>query len=557
MFQFRADTGILTAPNERALGVWVQVPTGGDPVLRRPGAREPTAASRGLIRCEAGADGESPDGRGRCAQCPSRSRARAVRRAPCGHARTAWPQAQPTRPRDERADGAGDRSSATRVRRAHAAQPVGRLRARRATARSSARAPPSRRAAATPRSPPCTRPATRARGATAYVTLEPCSHHGRTGPCADALIDAGVARVVVAVEDPDPQVAGTGIDRLRAAGIAVDVGLGADGRRRDLAPYLHHRRTGPRLLPREDRDEPRRPHRRRRRLVALDHRSGGARRRPRPAGRLAGRRRRLRHRARRPARRSPSRDVDPPVERQPLRVLLDARGRVPADGPLFDAELAPTLVLTTDAAPAAARRRLARRAARRSRSSPPGADGGVDLVAALDAPRRATACSRRWSRAARRSTARSLARRPRRPARRLRRRRGARSRRRARASPARAPRRSPRRPAWRLHDVHALGDDVRLDYVPVPTAEAGLMFTGIVEELGRVRAIDAPTPVAPALEIECARRARRRRHRRLDRGERLLPHRRRARRDEPGGRPTRSPRPSTAPRSARSPPVTP
>jgi diaminohydroxyphosphoribosylaminopyrimidine deaminase / 5-amino-6-(5-phosphoribosylamino)uracil reductase len=62
-----------------------------------------------------------------------------------------------------------------------------------------------------------------ARGATAYVTLEPCSHHGRTPPCCDALIEAGVAKVVVAIEDPNPQVAGSGIARLRAAGIEVEV----------------------------------------------------------------------------------------------------------------------------------------------------------------------------------------------------------------------------------------------------------------------------------------------------------------------------------------------
>lgn len=64
-----------------------------------------------------------------------------------------------------------------------------------------------------------------ARGATAYVTLEPCSHHGETPPCADALVRAGVKRVVVAMEDPDPRVKGTGLKRLRDAGIAVETGV--------------------------------------------------------------------------------------------------------------------------------------------------------------------------------------------------------------------------------------------------------------------------------------------------------------------------------------------
>lgn len=65
----------------------------------------------------------------------------------------------------------------------------------------------------------------RAKGATAYVTLEPCAHTGRTGPCADALVAAGVARVVSAMHDPFPQVDGSGIERLRAAGVEVDTGL--------------------------------------------------------------------------------------------------------------------------------------------------------------------------------------------------------------------------------------------------------------------------------------------------------------------------------------------
>ena len=64
-------------------------------------------------------------------------------------------------------------------------------------------------------------------GASAYVTLEPCSHHGRTGPCCDALVAAGVRRVVASMEDPNPLVAGQGFARLRAAGVAVEIGPGA------------------------------------------------------------------------------------------------------------------------------------------------------------------------------------------------------------------------------------------------------------------------------------------------------------------------------------------
>ena len=80
----------------------------------------------------------------------------------------------------------------------------------------------------------------RARGSTAYVTLEPCAHSGRTGPCADALIDAGVTRVVIAVRDPFAQVNGRGIMRLGAAGIAVSEGV-CEAQARDLNPGFFKR----------------------------------------------------------------------------------------------------------------------------------------------------------------------------------------------------------------------------------------------------------------------------------------------------------------------------
>jgi len=83
-----------------------------------------------------------------------------------------------------------------------------------------------------------------ARGATLYVTLEPCSHFGKTPPCADAIVAAGVARVVSAVEDPNPEVAGKGHARLRAADIAVGVGNGAEAARRDHAGHIRRMRDG-------------------------------------------------------------------------------------------------------------------------------------------------------------------------------------------------------------------------------------------------------------------------------------------------------------------------
>ena len=83
-----------------------------------------------------------------------------------------------------------------------------------------------------------------ARGATMYVTLEPCSHQGKTPPCADAIIRAGIARVVSALEDPNPDVAGQGHERLRARGIAVEIGLSAEEARRVHVGHFRRVREG-------------------------------------------------------------------------------------------------------------------------------------------------------------------------------------------------------------------------------------------------------------------------------------------------------------------------
>ncbi len=83
----------------------------------------------------------------------------------------------------------------------------------------------------------------RAKGATAYVTLEPCCHHGRTPPCSDALIEAGVVRVVAAMQDPNPRVSGQGLQQLRQAGIEVDVGL-LEAEARALNPGFIRRQSG-------------------------------------------------------------------------------------------------------------------------------------------------------------------------------------------------------------------------------------------------------------------------------------------------------------------------
>jgi len=221
-----------------------------------------------------------------------------------------------------------------------------------------------------------------ARGSSVYVTLEPCAHQGRTGACADALVAAGVARVVVGVEDPDPRVAGAGIARLRTAGIDVTVGVDADGVADDLAPYLFQRRTGRAFALLKT-------------AMSLDGRTAAADGSSRwitgPEARADAHRLRAESEAvvvgagtarqDRPA--LTARAVEPPAERQPLRVVLDAIGRVEPRGPLFDVGLAPTLVVTTEAASSEAVDGW-RSAGAKVAVVGPGPDGqGVDLDAML------------------------------------------------------------------------------------------------------------------------------------------------------------------------------
>jgi diaminohydroxyphosphoribosylaminopyrimidine deaminase / 5-amino-6-(5-phosphoribosylamino)uracil reductase len=106
-----------------------------------------------------------------------------------------------------------------------------------------------------------------ARGATLYVTLEPCSHHGKSPPCADAVIAAGISRVVSAIEDPNREVSGAGHARLRAAGISVDVGVGADEARHDHAGHISRMCRG-------------RPHVMLKLAISADGKAGAAGRRP-------------------------------------------------------------------------------------------------------------------------------------------------------------------------------------------------------------------------------------------------------------------------------------
>ncbi len=192
-----------------------------------------------------------------------------------------------------------------------------------------------------------------AQGATLYVTLEPCSHDGKTPPCADAIIKAGIARVVSALEDPNPEVAGQGHARLRAKGIAVDVGLCAEAARRAHAGHIAKVTQG-------------RPHVLVKLAVSSDGKVGLAGRKPVRITGEAAQARVFQLRAQYDAilcgigtvlSDNPQLNVRLPgmLERSPLRVVLDARLRVPLSlGVVATVRETPTWVFcSTKASPVA------------------------------------------------------------------------------------------------------------------------------------------------------------------------------------------------------------
>ena len=211
-----------------------------------------------------------------------------------------------------------------------------------------------------------------ARGATVYVTLEPCSHHGRTPPCAEALVNAGVARVVAAMRDPNPLVAGGGIDMLTLAGIRAEVGL-LESEARALNPGFISRMTR------------QRPWLRLKTAATLDGKTALANGASQWITGEAARADVQRLRARACAILTGSgtvladnprmnvRDVD--IGRQPLRVIVDSALRTPAD-----AAILPALVACHHADP---KLRAALERAGAEVIELPAADGRVDLAALL------------------------------------------------------------------------------------------------------------------------------------------------------------------------------
>lgn len=218
-------------------------------------------------------------------------------------------------------------------------------------------------------------------GATAYVTLEPCSHWGWTPPCADALIAARIGRVVVALEDPDPRVSGRGLRRLAAAGIAVETGLCAKEAEQINAGFLSRiRRSRPLVALKL--------------ATTLDGRiataSGESRWITGPAARARAHLLRARHDAVMIGSGTVLAD-DPALTcrlpglegRSPVRVVLDARLRTPPGAHLIAAaRLAPTWLLTVPEADPERRARLADRGVLVI-DAPPDPAGGLDLEAAL------------------------------------------------------------------------------------------------------------------------------------------------------------------------------
>jgi diaminohydroxyphosphoribosylaminopyrimidine deaminase/5-amino-6-(5-phosphoribosylamino)uracil reductase len=166
-----------------------------------------------------------------------------------------------------------------------------------------------------------------ARGATLYATLEPCSHHGKTPPCVDAIMAAGITRVVSALEDPNPEIAGEGHARLRQHGIAADVGIGAEEARRAHAGHFRRVRDG-------------RPHVTLKVAVSADGKAGLAGRKPAPITGEAARSRVHRMRATNDAIITGIGTVladDPQLtcrlpgmeQRSPVRVVLDSQLQLP------------------------------------------------------------------------------------------------------------------------------------------------------------------------------------------------------------------------------------
>jgi diaminohydroxyphosphoribosylaminopyrimidine deaminase/5-amino-6-(5-phosphoribosylamino)uracil reductase len=217
-------------------------------------------------------------------------------------------------------------------------------------------------------------------GATAYVTLEPCSHYGRTPPCADALINAGVSRVVYAAEDPNPQVSGKGAEALRKAGIAVESGL-MEAEAVDLNIGFIKRMTYGR------------PWVRLKLAMSLDGRTalangdsqwitGEAARndvqhwRARSSAVMTGVGTVLADDPRLDVRLPPEKPEDEPW--QPLRVVLDTRLRTPRDSRMFSTG-GPVLILTEDATRGAAFAEMGVMV-----EAIPAAAGRLDLVAAVD-----------------------------------------------------------------------------------------------------------------------------------------------------------------------------